>query len=83
MNAFKEGVARITKKYLKETVDGLYIEESSKELVQDTTWQIPVTLRSDIEDKTVIYKSSDTSVAAVDANGVVTARKPERLLSQL
>lgn len=76
MNAFKEGVARITKKYLKETVDGLYIEESSKELVQDTTWQIPVTLRSDIEDKTVIYKSSDTSVAAVDANGVVTARKP-------
>lgn len=76
MNAFKAGVAAITERYIAATKDGLHIAESQKELEEDQTWKIGAILKTDKEDKSIVYKTADASIAAVDAKGVVTARKP-------
>lgn len=75
MNTFKAGVAELTTQYLATTSDGLYILSNNKEMFVNDTWQLPVSLRTEEEDKTILYKSADASIAAIDANGVVTARK--------
>ena len=78
MTAFKAGVAQITNKYLYNAAesDGMYLEETDKTLNAGETWQIPVKLITNKADKTIIYASADSSIAAVDADGVITARKP-------
>ncbi len=78
MSQFKAGVAQVANKYLYLAADsnGMYLEETQKWLYAKDTWKIPVKLMTGQADKTIIYKSSDSAVAAVDAEGVVTARKP-------
>ncbi len=74
VSAFQKGVSDLTSQYLASTGDGLHVLQSEKELKVGESWEIPVKLSSDKEDKTIIYKSEDTSVASVDARGNVTAR---------
>lgn len=78
MTAFKAGVAQITNKfvYAQAASEGMYLGETEKMLKAGETWQIPVKLITSKPDKTIIYASGDASVAAVDADGVITARKP-------
>ncbi len=79
MTAFKAGVARITGKYLYLTAGnsaGMFLQDTEKSLRTGETYQIPVKLNSSHADKTIIYVSSNPMVAAVDAEGTVTARAP-------
>lgn len=74
MRAFKEGIADITRKYLKETGrPGLYVSEDQKELTSGEQYTITSNLSSTQTDKTIIYKSSDPAVASVNKSGTVTA----------
>ncbi len=60
--------------------NGLNIAESSVNMLVGETFAIDVDLLSDNDDKTITFRSSDDSIAAVDQNGVVTARKKGRAI---
>ena len=57
------------------TVEGLNIAENYKRLYIGETYTIETNLISNNEDKTITYTSSNPKVAAVDENGVVTAKE--------
>ena len=57
-------------------VTGITLNQSSLSLDKGATSQLTATITpSNATDKTVTWKSSDDSVASVDANGLVTAKK--------
>ncbi|MGO5288738.1 Ig-like domain-containing protein [Pseudoscardovia suis] len=57
-------------------VTGISLNQSSLSLDKGATSQLTATITpSNATDKTVTWKSSDGSVASVDANGLVTAKK--------
>lgn len=56
-------------------MEGLNIQETRKEMNIGDTWQIAVNLISSQADKTVTFTSADPSIASVDKNGMVTAKK--------
>jgi|GEM_PF-2761600 len=57
-------------------VTGVTLNQTSKTLIKGNTLQLKATVApSNATKKTVTWKSSDTSVATVDANGKVTAKK--------
>lgn len=74
MSDFKKGVANITEKYMATVTPGLHPEETEKTLLKGEKWQISYTILSDTEDVKVVFESEDSSVASVDAKGIVTAR---------
>lgn len=74
MTAFKAGVAEITNQYLKlKNKPGIYTDVLEKNLKVGDVWQISAESVG-IGSNALVYKSKDTSVATVDANGRVTAR---------
>ncbi len=78
MTAFQEGIDRITDAYLKfatTTEPGLHLMSREKELKVGDEYTIPVKLVTDQADKTIVYASSDPSIASVDATGTVTGRR--------
>lgn len=76
VTAFKAGIARITDTYLRSTSEkeGLYLLAEEKELKLGSSYQIPVKLVTNQDDKTIIYKSKNPMAASVDQSGLVTAR---------
>ena len=63
--------------------EGIFIEETDKTLTTGETYQISANLVTGEADKTILYISDDSSIAAVDANGLVTARKPGQTIITL
>lgn len=77
MNAFKAGISRLTDNYTRFMAaeePGLYLMGSEKEMKVGQKYTIQAKLVTDQADKTITYRSSDPSVAYVDASGAVTAR---------
>lgn len=78
MADFKAGVAEITDSFVQYTSgakEGLYLLTKKKEMKIGGSFKILSKLVTNDEDKTIIYKSEDPSVASVDASGTVTARR--------
>ena len=74
ITAFKEGISKLTARYVQSHSEGLHVFEKEKELEQGETWKIPASLVTSLENKTIIYESGDKLIASVDAKGIVTAR---------
>ncbi len=67
---------KITKKCTVTVVPGkltLTVAEKQKTLRVGETYQISAVLKNDIENKGVTFTSADSTIASVDANGLVTA----------
>ncbi|MDE5745149.1 MAG: leucine-rich repeat protein [Paramuribaculum sp.] len=69
------GIVTVVAKTIEAT--GLKLNIEAAEIVEAQTLQLSATIEpEDVTDKTVIWSSSDASVASVDATGLVTGIKP-------
>lgn len=74
MNAFKEGVAKITDKYLDSITPGLHVTEREMTILKGEKGQISHFFIPESENEKIIYESENPSIATVDGKGSVTAR---------
>lgn len=75
---FKAGIERITESFVRYTSsekEGICLLVNEKEMKAGSSFQIPLKVNVNQEDKTVVYKSKDPMTASVDASGIITARR--------